>query len=234
MATSDLSLNRASWARPKYVAFAIVGAMLAYVLVHNESFLVRPGDPVWQHYADIKWSLLPHALAAGCALLLGPMQFSDRLRKRFTKLHRVVGRVYVIGALVGAPLGVYTQYLDERLGSTRGFTVATAVDATVWMVTTGIAFWFIVRGNVNLHRQWMTRSFAVAIVFLEVRVICGLTGWDQLPLAQSDRITEIVVWSCVGMSLLVGNIAVQWQELVRARPVPRVAPVVTRAAASAD
>src|SRR6478672_10434902 len=25
---------------------------------------------------------------------------------------------------------------------------------------------------------WMTRSFAVALVFLEVRVIMGVTGWD--------------------------------------------------------
>jgi len=44
------------------------------------------------------------------------------------------------------------------------------------MTTTGIALFFILRGNVNLHRQWMTRSFAVAIVFLEVRVILGVTG----------------------------------------------------------
>lgn len=217
MATPSVSLARPSWLRPKYVVATLIALMLAYVVRHNESFLVHPGDPIWQHYHDIKWSLLPHGIAAGCALLLGAMQFSDRLRKRFLKLHRVAGRIYVFGVLLGAPLGAYTQYVDEHQGSTRGFTVATVVFATVWVTTTAIGFLFALRGTIQLHRQWMTRSYAVAIVFLEVRVICGLTGWDQLPLAQSDRITEIVVWSCLGMSLLIGNIVVQWQDLVRRR-----------------
>ena len=35
--------------------------------------------------------LLPHGLAGVCALLLGPMQFSDPLRQRLTKFHGIVG-----------------------------------------------------------------------------------------------------------------------------------------------
>lgn len=216
MATPSVSLQRPSWLRPKYFVFAFVALMFAYVLRHNESFLIRPHDPIWEHYRQIQWSLLPHALAAACALLLGPMQFSDRLRKRFTRLHRVAGRVYVLGAFVGAPLGVYTQYVDERLGSTRGFTVATALDATLWLTVTAIAFVFATRGMIPQHRQWMTRSFAVAIVFLEVRVIMGVTGWDKLPGPVADRITETVVWSCVAASLLLADIVVYWQDLRRA------------------
>src|SRR3954454_22616475 len=86
--------------RPKYFGFAFVGLMMAYVLVHNESYLWSSGDPIWSHYRDIKWYLLPHGLVAACALLLGPMQFSDRLRARYAKLHRVIGRFYVAGALI--------------------------------------------------------------------------------------------------------------------------------------
>jgi hypothetical protein len=41
------------------------------------------------------------------------------------------------------------------------------------MLTTGIALAFILNGKVQQHRQWMTRSFAVAIVFLEVRICTG-------------------------------------------------------------
>jgi uncharacterized membrane protein len=60
-----------------------------------------------QHIESFKWILLPHGLAAACALILGPLQFSDRLRQRFAKMHRVLGRFYVGGALIGAPMGVY-------------------------------------------------------------------------------------------------------------------------------
>src|SRR5215470_8727581 len=177
MATATAPLQRTSLLRSKYIVFAFVGLMLAYVLQHNESFLIHSNDPVWQHYQPFKWWLLPHGIAGACALLLGPMQFSDRLRQRFTKLHRVVGRIYVV---VAGPLGFHIQFFQERMGATRSFSLAAAVDAALWMTTTGIALAFILRGNVNLHRQWMTRSFAVAVVFLEVRVISGVTGWEKL------------------------------------------------------
>lgn len=85
--------------------------MLAYVLQHNERFLIDAAHPEWQHIHTFRWYLLPHGIAAACALLLAPMQFSDRLRHRFTKLHRVIGRIYVGGVLIGAPLGAFIQIL---------------------------------------------------------------------------------------------------------------------------
>jgi len=142
------------------------------------------------------------------------MQVSDRLRQRFTKLHRVVGRVYVVGAMIVAPPGTYIQWFEERMGASRSFTIAAAVDAPLLMLTTGIAFAFIRQGKVQQHRQWMTRSFAVALVFLEVRVILGLTGWERLGMAA----TETVVWTCVAFSVVVGDIALQIQELLRMHP----------------
>jgi uncharacterized membrane protein len=213
MSTASLPSLRSSWLRPKYLVFTFVGLMVAYVLRHNESFLIDPKDPVWQHYQPFKWWLLPHGIAGACALLLGPMQFSDRLRKRFTKLHRVVGRIYIAGVFTAGPLGFYIQFFQERAGAPRSFSMAALVDASLWMVTTGIALFFILRGNVNLHRQWMTRSFAVAIVFLEVRVILGVTGWENL----GERATEATVWACAAFSILAADIVLEWQELRRSR-----------------
>lgn len=115
MSTVPATLQRVSWLRPKYFLFAVIALLVAYVLRHNEYFLVDPKAPVWEHYRPFKWWLLPHALAGSCALLLGPLQFSDRLRKRFTRLHRVVGRFYVAGAFLAAPLGTYIQYFEERM-----------------------------------------------------------------------------------------------------------------------
>ena len=45
------------------MVFAAIGVMTAYVLAHNERFLIEPSNPVWQHYADISWWLLPHGIA---------------------------------------------------------------------------------------------------------------------------------------------------------------------------
>jgi uncharacterized membrane protein len=215
MSTASIPVQRAPRVRPKYVLFAFIGLMLAYVLVHNESFLINRQDPVWQHYHPFRWWLLPHGIAGACALLLGPLQFSDRLRQRFTKFHRVAGRIYVASALILAPLGAYIQYFQERMGTPRSFSVAGLVDAILLIMTTAIAFAFILNGKVQQHRQWMTRSFAVALVFLEVRVVQGVTGWENLGIAA----TETIVWSCLAFSILSADIVLQVQELRRSRPV---------------
>jgi len=216
-ATTLTSLKPNSWLRPKYLLFAVIGLMLAYVIPHDESFLVHPKDPFWQHYEPFKWWLLPHGIAGACALLLGPMQFSDRLRQRFRKLHRVVGRIYVAGVFVAAPLGVYIQYFEERMGDPRSFSIAAAVDAALWIMTTAIAMIFILKGKVQEHRQWMTRSFAVALVFLEGRVIGGVTGWENLGVHAS----ETIVWACLTFSILSADIVLHWQQLTPSPSVVR-------------
>jgi uncharacterized membrane protein len=213
-ATMPVQRQRKLSMRPKYVLFVFIGLMMAYVLRHNESFLIHPNDPVWHHYHPFRWWLLPHGIAGACALLLGPLQFSDRLRQRFAKFHRVSGRIYVASAMILAPLGAYIQYFQERMGTPRSFSVAGVVDAALLMLTTGIAFAFILNGKVQQHRQWMTRSFAVALVFVEVRVVQGVTGWENLGIAA----TETVVWSCLAFSLLSADIVLQIQELWRSRP----------------
>ena len=102
------------------------------------------------------------------------------------------------------------------MGGPRSFSIAGLMDAILLMGTTAIAFAFILNGKVQQHRQWMTRSFAVALVFVEVRVIGGLTGWDQNP-----AIIETIVWSCLAFALLSADIVLQAQELLRSRPAAR-------------
>jgi uncharacterized membrane protein len=209
--TGSMPFQRVWWLRPKYLLFAFIGLMAAYVLRHNESFLVNPKDPEWQHIQSFKWWLLPHGVAGACALLLAPLQFSDRLRQRFTKLHRVVGRSYVAAVFIAAPMGVYIQHLEERIGGTHTFTIETVLQSSLWMLSTGVALAFILKGKVQQHRQWMTRSFAGGpLVFLEVRVIEGFTGWHG----------ETIVWACVVCAIPLADLVLQWQELHRTRSLP--------------
>jgi uncharacterized membrane protein len=199
--------------RPKYLLFGVIGLMFLWVLVHSERFLIDPADGEWMHIESFKWWLLPHAIAGACALILGPMQFSDRLRQRFIGVHRAVGRLYVTGVFIAAPLGVYIQYLNEPLGFARSFTIETVFQAGLWMLTTGIAFAFILQGKVQQHRQWMTRSFGTGpLIFLEVRVIFSVFN------VSDPHSIEIVVWACTASSLFVADLVLQVQEILRTRP----------------
>ncbi|HQR31493.1 MAG TPA: DUF2306 domain-containing protein [Blastocatellia bacterium] len=193
----------------KYAIFSVVAIMLVYVLFHNERFVVQPDHPVWQHYEPFKWWLLPHAIAGSFVILLAPLQFSDRLRKRFAGLHRILGRLYVVGAFILAPLGAYIQFVEERQGFPRSFTVLAVINAVMLFGTTLIALVFAIKRRITQHRQWMIRSYAVALVFVEVRFILGVTGWETLGI----EIVQAVIWSCLAMSLLFADVINHWLEI---------------------
>ena len=205
----------------KYVVFTLIALASLYVLYHNERFLIDPDSPVWQRYEPFKWWLLPHAVFGTIVLLFAPLQFSDRLRQRFTKAHRVMGRLYVVGALVLAPLGAYIQYYQERMGMPRSFTILAIVDAAMLMGTTALAFLFAFKRKIALHRQWATRSYAVALVFIAGRFVMGITGWETLGV----EIVQAIIWSCLALSLLLGDVAIHWREICAALSVTAKAPV---------
>jgi len=219
--------------RAKYLLFGFIGLMFGYVLVNNESFLIIPNHPFWQHIDPYKWVLLLHGVPAATALLLGPLQFSERLRRRYTKLHRVAGRVYVAAVLIGAPLGAYVQWRTQQLGYfAPSFTIETILQASLWILTTLIALVFIRQGKVQQHRVWMTRSFGTGpLIFLEVRVILGLTGFEQ---KYGPGAIETVVWFCTASSIFVADCVLQVQELLQNRAASRARAARVAATAGAD
>jgi hypothetical protein len=193
----------------KYVVFSAIALASTYVLYHNERFLVDSSHPAWQHYAPFKWWLLPHGIFGAIVLLFAPLQFSDRLRKRFTRAHRIMGRLYVVGAILLAPLGAYIQYYQERMGAPRSFTILAIVDAAMLMGATTIAFVFAFRRKIALHRQWATRSYAIALVFIAGRFVLGITGWETLGV----EIVQAIIWGCLALSVPLADIALNWREL---------------------
>src|ERR1700751_3494504 len=66
VSTASLPLRSTSWVRAKYFLFAFISVMLAYVLWHNERFLIDARDPIWRHYEPFKGGLLPPGLAGAC------------------------------------------------------------------------------------------------------------------------------------------------------------------------
>lgn len=200
----------------KYVVFSIIAIMMGYVIFHNERFVIEPENPAWQHYAPFKWWLLPHAVFGTLMYLAAPLQFSERLRKQFPRLHRIAGRLYVLSVFIVGPTGAYIQYFEERMGFPRSFTVLAVIDALLLMGTTLMGFVFAYRRKIAQHRQWMVRSFAMALVFVEARFILGVTGWDRLGV----EIVQAVIWSCIAMALLFADLANHWTEIRAMLPSP--------------
>lgn len=104
-----------------------------------------------------------HAIAGGIALFAGVLQFNRWLRRNKPHLHRIVGRIYMGGAWAASLSGIWSAlFFDVGVAARMAFIVG----ATLWFAATTVGFVAIRSGDVSHHREWMTRSFALALFFV--------------------------------------------------------------------
>jgi len=97
-----------------------------------------------------------HVAGAATALLLGPFNFVGAIRRRAPRVHRWVGRIYILGCLVGSAGGLVIAF-----GSFAGpiATVGFVSLAVSWIVANVLGWRSAVDGRFADHREWMVRSF---------------------------------------------------------------------------
>jgi uncharacterized membrane protein len=151
--------------------------------------------------------LIPHTLFSMMALLIGPIQFSSRLRQRHLKVHRVLGRIYVISVFIGAATGV-------ALASGRPGFPGTSMQAAAWVVCTTAALITARNRQIIQHRQWMARSYAVTFTFVSSRV---LNLWPRYWSHLGDAFAAVGVIAFTLASLLIVDLGLNWRELTTRR-----------------
>jgi len=156
---------RAVWARRSL--FFVLGLITLATLYVHEGYVLRPADPQWAHFAPFRLWLVPHVVCAVTALLIGPLQFSATIRLRNLRLHRWLGRIYVIAVSIAAPLSLYIIVVFEQpwnwwsMGTMGG----------LWLLTTLVAWWAAWRRNIGLHRLWIARSYCFTFTFVLTRFV---------------------------------------------------------------
>ena len=141
-----------------------------------------------------------HVFAAAVALLLGPFQFSDRLRRARSNLHRWMGRVYLgAGVLIGGLSGLYiSQYAFGGLFAKLGF----ATLAVCWLYTGWRAFLAIRRRAIDEHQKWMVRNFSLAFAAVMLRLYIPVS---VLAGADFSVAYPAIAWLCWVPNLLVAE-----------------------------
>lgn len=143
------------------------------------------------------------------ALTIGPFLFVNRWRSKWPSVHRWLGRLYLVGNLVGGLAGLYmATYAYGGPISRSGF----ALLGLLWLVTGLLAFVRIREGNVVAHRGWMIRNFALCLAAVMLRVQVPLLS-QLLDFAVAYR---LIAWTCWVPNLLVAEWLIR-----RARQTPR-------------
>jgi uncharacterized membrane protein len=107
-----------------------------------------------------------HIFASSVILLVGFFQFSEKVYTN-RKVHRALGKIYVLGVLLIAAPGAYVMTLFVNRGA--GVFISFMLQNTLWIISTTLAFIFIKKGNINDHVKMMRRSYGLAFGAVTLR-----------------------------------------------------------------
>ena len=142
--------------------------------------------------SDIFWniSFYGHITFGGLALLIGWLNFSQKLRRKNLKLHRNIGKIYVISVLISGFCGLFIS-LNATGGiiSVLGFFSL----SIIWLSTTFLGFTAIKKGNLDLHEKYMIFSYAACFSAVTLRIWLPLL---VVLVGDFNNAYKIVAWMC--------------------------------------
>lgn len=141
-----------------------------------------------------------HTLGGAIAALIGPFQLIAKLRTSRPKLHRWLGRTYLLAVLAGSLAGMFfsTQAQAGLIGN-----IGFASLGVFWFYSAGRAYLAIRRGDVQTHRRWMVRNYALTFGAATLRI--------QLPLLIIAGVGFPIAYTLVAWISWVPNwLIVEW------------------------
>lgn len=175
-------------------------------LISFRYFILSPeaasGQALAKRFTQYITPLLFHAGGGILALSLGPWGFWAAFRNKYLLLHRWLGRLYLLSVLIGGIAGLYMGVTAFGGLPTRiGFSMLGAI----WLTTGAMAYLRIRQGEVQAHRRWMIRNYALTFSAVMLRV------WLPLFLALGYDFPEAyktVAWLCWIPNLLVAELII--------------------------
>lgn len=167
------SLQRTPWYRlitiRQLLFWIFIFAITHYFMRGADHFLAMTKEALGKYF-NLRWVLIAHITAGGGALVLGPLEFWDRLRTRFVKLHRWVGVLYLLAILVSSGTAMVLSF-TTAYEVNWAYAFSAQVWVSVWIISTIIAYRAALQKKFVLHKEWMTRSYIVTLAF----IVSGLT-----------------------------------------------------------
>ena len=121
------------------------------------------------HEADIirrasyPWAVIGHIIGGSAMLMLGLLQFSARLRRRFPAWHRWSGRALVAAGAYFALSGLWMNASPHAQPDSWLHDAAQDIVAPVFLTVLALGVVAIRRGDVAGHRAWMLRVYAITL-----------------------------------------------------------------------
>ncbi len=147
-------------------------------------------------YFNILWI---HFVLGAIAIVIGPMQLSEKFRKASVSRHRKLGITYVSCVFISGIAGFWMAFNSQM--PMFGYTLA--ILDVVWLFTTGMALYCAITRQIPNHQLWMKRSFVTTNVFVVFRFFIPIallvTPPGQAPEYQFAIAIQIALWGMLAI-----------------------------------
>lgn len=183
--------------------------LIALNFIASEFKYFRFNETTYGRYWDIKWWLIGHLTGGIAALIIGPFQFWTAFRNTYLKLHRLLGKIYVIAILIASLSSVYMAWTHAiEIHWTWAFALQTL--GIAWFCTAFMAYWTIRKRKIQQHKEWMIRSYVLTFAFVAFRWI------NELPfvveLGDFAERAPTIIWVSWVVPLFITEILLQWNK----------------------
>ena len=187
--------------------FFVLRYVFRYYLSYNQAAFTDALRGAANYWAMRGW-LLMHISGGMVALLTGPWQFWSGFRSRFVRLHRWTGRLFLSGVAIGS-IGAIRMAIATTFG--WAFGVALLGLAFAWVTTASMAFYAILNGRIQIHKEWMVRTYVVTFAFVTFRLLNDFGPTSRLEPPGDRAITY--GWACWTIPLLVTEVILQLRRM---------------------
>ncbi|MBO6793045.1 MAG: DUF2306 domain-containing protein [Balneolaceae bacterium] len=190
-----------------YILILIIGAY--YVLTRAFSMVVPSQESYGDYYFSRVNVLLPHIILGIIAIIIGPFQFIPSFRNKNIHRHRLLGRIYLVCVVLGGITGMYLALTSQV---NLGYKFGLMAMSFFWASTGLMAFFSIKKRKIELHKEWMLRSYTITFTaFVFTRLIIDVL--QPLEIAEPVDIFALSVWSSWVIPLLILEMVIQGKKM---------------------
>ena len=190
------------------IGFALVMLVAVYFVVTNAlRYFIFTEEAYGAYYwSRVNW-VFPHVLCGVIAILIGPFQFSNKLRTNYLKIHRRIGYTYLIAIFIGG-IASFGLAFTSKVNLT--YMLGLAFLGVAWFLTSGMAFLCVLRKKILQHKEWMVRSYVVTFAFVFFRLFADILYHYEI--AERSDINGLMSWACWAVPLLFAEVIIQYRK----------------------
>jgi len=196
----------------KTILIIIIGLIALYFVVDRALpyFFNFSFEQFQDYYWPNRWWLIGHLLGGITALIIGPFQFSTSFRNRYLKIHRTLGKIFIIAIIIGAFCAIYMSFTVAPQVNVS-WSISLFVLALVWLVSVLMAYRMIRLKRIPQHREWMIRTYVITFAFVLFRFINESSMARSLMETFEER-GPTAIWLSWAVPLFITEVILQWHK----------------------